>query len=676
MTTTPWSRAEDARSIATLRSLSVDQVQAAGIGHIGLPLGAAPIVHTVFSKFLVSDPADPAWVNRDRFVLSAGHGSALLYAALHLAGYALSTDDLRAFRQWGSITPGHPESHLTPGVDATTGPLGQGIANAVGMAISETMGAARLNRDDATVIDHRTFVLVGDGDLMEGVALEATALAGRLGLGKLIVYYDDNDVVIDGRASVTHSADGVCASLAAYGWHVSDPIDGNDLDALEKATELAIADASRPSLIRVRTRIGFGSRLEDDPVIHSGAVSADEAAHIKARLGKDFATAFEVPADVRAAWARFAERGADARAAWQRQIERYGERHPVGADQLRRWTSAPASIDVAALITERPAVPEPVRMSSGTVLNAIAATADDLVGGAADLAHATFAHITDGGTYGADERGARNVAYGIREHAMGAISNGIALHGLFRPFASTFMVFAGYEANALRMAALQELPVIHVLSHDSITVGEDGPTHQPIETLALLRATPNTLVLRPADFAETVTAWQLALDNLRGPTVLAVARTAVPQLDHTRQVGSASRGGYLLSPAEGEAGPDVVIAASGLEVGLAVEAASLLRERGIDAAVVSLPSHELFLAQDAAYRDAVLPPDVPRLIVEASHPLSLWRLAGPLGAVYGIDRFGASAPPDVLLEQYGFTPRAIADAAAAQVATVLREVVS
>ncbi|MFT4285829.1 MAG: transketolase C-terminal domain-containing protein, partial [Protaetiibacter sp.] len=515
---------------------------------------------------------------------------------------------------------------------------------------------------------------VGDGDLMEGVALEATALAGRLGLGKLIVYYDDNDVVIDGRASVTHSADGVCASLAAYGWQVSEPVDGNDLDALEAATDAALADTARPSLIRVRTRIGFGSTLEDDPVIHSGAVSDEEVAFIKAGLGVDLMPGFEVPADVRASWKRFAVRGAGARAAWNEEIETYGRRHPVGAGQLRRWTGTPEPLDVAALVTERPTAPEPVRASSGAVLNALAGTADNLVGGAADLAHATFAHLTDGGTYGVDDRGARNIAYGIREHAMGAISNGIALHGLFRPFASTFMVFAGYEANALRMAALQELPVIHVLSHDSITVGEDGPTHQPIETFSLLRATPNTLVLRPADFEETVAAWQLALDNLHGPTVLAVARTAVPQLDHSRQLGSAARGGYVLAPAADSAGPDVVIAASGLEVGLAVDAAALLRERGVDAAVVSLPSHELFLAQDSDYRDAVLPPDVPRLIVEASHPLSLWRLAGPLGAVYGIDRFGASAPPAVLLEQYGFTPEAIADAASAQLSVVLQEV--
>ena len=666
-----WTRDADLRSIATLRSLSVDQVQAAKIGHIGLPLAAAPVLHTLYSKYLVADPADPRWMNRDRFVMSCGHGSALVYALLHLAGYQVGVDDLREFRQWGSITPGHPESHLTPGVDATTGPLGQGIANAVGMAIAETMGAARLNAPDAEVIGHRTWVLASDGDLMEGVALEAIALAGVLKLGKLTVYYDDNDIVIDGRASATHSADATCAAIAAYGWHVSDPVDADDLDALEAATDAALAD-DRPSLIRVRSVIGVGSRLADTSTIHSGAVSADEAAYIKQVQGPDLVEPFAVPADVLASWTQFGARGAQARATWQEAVQRLGTVAPDRAAALARWTGE-QQVDVEALGVGLPSDPQAIRTTSGTVLGAVASVVDNLIGGAADLASATMAFIPDGGSYGAENREGRNIAYGIREHAMGAISNGIAQHGLFRPFASTFMVFASYQANALRMAALQDLPVIHVFSHDSIAIGEDGPTHQPIEQLAMFRATPNTVVLRPADAVETLACWQLALDRRHGPSILAVSRGVLPQLDHTRQRGSALRGGYLLTPADadGDADPEIVLVASGSEVTQVVEARRLLAERGVRAAVASVPSHEVFADQDDAYQAEVLPPAVPRLVVEAAHPLSGALLAGPKGAVHGLRRFGASAPPEVLVEQLGFSPAAIADAAQVHLAALL-----
>ena len=653
-----WSADADAASIATLRALSVDQVQQAGIGHIGLPLAVAPVIHTLYSRYLVSDPADPTWINRDRFVLSAGHGSALLYSTLHLAGYAVGTDDLRAFRQLHSITPGHPEVHVTPGVDAGTGPLGQGIANAVGMAIAETMGSARLNTPDTTVIDHRTFAIVSDGDLMEGVALESIALAGVLKLGKLVAFYDDNDIVIDGRASAAHNATATCNAIRELGWQVSEPVDGEDIDAIAAAIDAALADTQRPSLIRVRTLIGIGSTLVDTSKIHSGAVSDDETAHIKSGLGDAHREPFAVPAHVTESWKRFAARGAAARAAWSEAIA-----DSDSVDLMDDWTRhTEAVIDVAGLGVPIPTDPEPVRASGGHLIAAVGDAAPNLVGGSADLASATMAYLPDGGDYAPDNRGGRNIRFGIREHAMGAISNGIALHGLFRPFASTFMMFASYQANALRMAALQDLPVIHVLSHDSIAVGEDGPTHQPIEVLAMLRATPNTTVLRPADAVEAAAAWQLALQNLHGPSILAMSRTALPQLDHSRAVGSALQGGYIIHPADGA---DVTLVGSGSEVHLAISAAELLAERGIRAQVVSLVSHEVFFAQSEEYQESVLPLAVPRLVVEASHPNSLYRVAGRNGAVYGISTFGASAPPDVLLEHFGFTPAAIADAAIA-----------
>lgn len=664
MASVPSITTSDARSIATLRGLSLDQIQAAKSGHLGLPLGAAPILHTLFSRFLVSDPAQPEWINRDRFVLSAGHGSALLYAVLHLAGYQISIDDLKAFRQWGSITPGHPESGLTPGVDATTGPLGQGIANAVGMAISETMAAARLNTDAGAIIDHHTYVLVSDGDMMEGVALEATALAGLLRLGKLIAFYDDNDVVIDSPASVTHNADAACASLNAHGWDVSAPIDGNDVEGIAAATRRAIDNTSQPSLVRVKTKIGYGSTFAGSSKIHGGAVEEVEARNIKRSLGEGFAEPFAVPADVRSAWASFGSRGAAARAAWTETLATAAAVRPEIVADLNRWMSRElvAEEQVRSLVQALDE-PEAMRFAGGRILNALATSRTELVGGAADLAVVTLAYMTAGGDYAADNRSGRNIHFGVREHAMGAIANGIALHGIFRPFSSTFLVFASYQANALRMAALQRLPVIHVFSHDSITVGEDGPTHQPIEMLSTLRATPNTLVLRPADGDEAISCWVMALNNYAGPSAIVLSRLPLPRLDRSASVGDAMRGGYIVHPAQRGAAPSVAIVASGSEVSLAVKAAAVLADRGIVAQVVSMPSQEMFYQQDASYRDGILPPDLPRLVVEAGHPQSLWQLVEGNGEVYGVSRFGASAPPAVMLREFGFTPDQVANAA-------------
>jgi transketolase len=654
----------DARSVATLRSLALDQVQTARSGHPGIALGAAPIVHTLFSRFLLSDPARPDWVNRDRFVLSAGHGSSLLYAVLHLAGYDVALDDLRAFRQWGSKTPGHPEYGRTPGVDATTGPLGQGLANAVGMAIAETMARARLKCVGGSLIDHRTFALVSDGDLMEGVALEAAALAGVLKLGRLVVYYDDNGVVIDTPAAATHSSDAVCGALRAYGWHVSEPIDGNDVAAIAAATQRALDVTDQPSLIRVATTIGYGSTFAGTSKVHGGAVEEAEARRIKTSLGEEFLEPFAVPVDVRGLWKSFARRGSAAYADWRNRVEAARTVQPEIVAQLESWQSPePVSEEQILSIVQPLAEPEAARFTSGRVLNALCEARPELVGGAADLVAATIAYLGGGGDYSAEDRSGRNIRFGVREHAMGAIANGIALHGLFRPFTSTFLVFASYQANALRMAALQGLPVIHVFTHDSITVGEDGPTHQPIEQLAMLRATPNTLVLRPGDGAEAITCWAMALSNRSGPSALIMSRSALPRLDRSRQIGDARRGGYLLRPAPDGVDPDMDIVASGSEVSLAVGAAELLAERGIVAQVLSMPSQEVFLAQPLSYRDAILAPGRPRLVVEAAHPQSLWQLAGADGEVYGISRFGASAPPDVLLREYGFTAEQVADAA-------------
>jgi transketolase len=664
MASAPTMAAADARSIASLRGLALDQIQAARSGHLGLPLGAAPILHTLFSRFLVSDPSHPEWINRDRFVLSAGHGSALLYAVLHLAGYQISIDDLRAFRQWGSITPGHPESGRTPGVDATTGPLGQGIANAVGMAISESMAAARLNSNSSALIDHRTYVLVSDGDMMEGVALEAMALAGLLRLGKLIVFYDDNDVVIDSRASATHNADAACASLEAHGWDVSEPIDGNDVEGIAAATQRAIVNTGQPSLVRVKTKIGFGSTFADSSKIHGGAVEASEVANIKRFLGEDYAEPFAVPADVLASWMAFGSRGAAARSAWEAKHAEAAAIRPEVVANLEKWRSRePLSESQLRSMVQALDAPEAMRFAGGRILNALALSRTEIVGGAADLAVVTLAYMTAGGDYAADNRSGRNIRFGVREHAMGAIANGIALHGIFRPFASTFLVFASYQANALRMAALQRLPVIHVFSHDSITVGEDGPTHQPIEMLSTLRATPNTLVLRPADGDEAISCWVLALNNYTGPSAIVLSRLPLPRLDRSGSVGDAMRGGYVVRPALGDALPSVALVASGSEVSVAVQAAAILEDRGIVAQVVSMPSQEVFFEQDQSYRDLILPAGLPRLVVEAGHPQSLWRLVAGNGEVYGVSRFGASAPPDVMLREYGFTPDQVADAA-------------
>jgi transketolase len=656
----------DNLAINTIRMLAVDQVAAAGSGHYGFPLGASPMLHTLFHRHIVSDPANPEWVNRDRFVLSAGHGSAMLYGTLHLAGFDLSIADLRDFRQLGSRTPGHPEREVTAGVDATTGPLGQGVANAVGMAMAETMLAAQHNKDGRELINHRTFAVVSDGDLMEGIATEAMALAGRLQLGKLVLLYDDNDVVIDGRATQVHDAAAVCQAAAAYGWHVTGPINGESPEAIDAAIRESLARTDAPSLIRVKTVIGFGSRLADDPSSHSGAPSADDVATIRENLAWPESDPFHVPDIVRQHWQAFRDRGRAAFEDWQAaaratpgaEITSGGELVIDAKSAIRALADVPAASE-----------PEAVRASSGAVMDIVARHLPVLVGGSGDLAAATFAVVPESPVYGPKTRAGRNIAFGVREHAMGAICNGIALHGGLVPFASTFLVFASYEANALRMAALQGLQVIHVLTHDSISVGEDGPTHQPIESLPMLRATPNTLVLRPADRKEAEAAWELALLNTTGPTALVLSRMPVPQLDHSEQFGDASRGGYALQP---RLDADIILAATGSEVSLCVEAATLIRAQGYEVQIVSIPSLETFAEQPEDYRSQILPAGIPRLVVEASHPQPWGRIAGDSGDIIGITTFGASGKPAELLKHFGFTPDAVASRALALLAPLNR----
>jgi transketolase len=609
---------------------------------------------------MVHDPSAPGWWNRDRYVQSAGHGSMLQYALLHLTGYDLSLDDLRGYRQWGSRTPGHPEYGHTPGVETTTGPLGQGISTAVGMALAEAHLAARYNRDDLRVVDHFTYVIASDGDLMEGVSSEASSLAGHLGLGKLIVLYDDNGISIDGPTSITFSED-VPARYRAYGWHVQSVADGNDVDALLHAIAQAKAVGDRPSLIAVRTTIGYGSpKLAGTSKVHGSPLGADEAAAAKEALGIDW-PAFTVPDDVLGHYRQAAVEGAEAHAAWRATWSTYEAAHPDLAAEFARVMHGELPADVADdLPTWETGTSIATRKASQASLHALARRAPELVGGSADLAGSNLTDLPDERAMAAGDHAGRVIHFGIREHAMAAIANGMALHGGVRPFVSTFLVFADYLRPALRLSALMGQPVIYVLTHDSIGLGGDGPTHQPIETLASLRAMPNLEVFRPADARETAQAWEAALRRRDGPTVLALTRQNVPTLEVP--AGVVARGGYVLAGADEDA--DVLLVATGSEVAVALAARQLLAGDGVRARVVSLPSRERFAQQDEAYRESVLPGALrARVVVEAGATFGWHGVAGDHGEVVGIDRFGASAPGAKLLEAFGFTPENVADAA-------------
>jgi transketolase len=653
-------------AIDTIRVLAMDAVQAANSGHPGTPMALAPLGYELWMRHLRHNPADPAWLDRDRFVLSAGHASMLLYSLLHLTGYDLSLEEIKQFRQWGSRTPGHPEVHLTPGVETTTGPLGQGVGNSVGMAMAERWFAARFNRPGHTVIDHRTWVVCSDGDLMEGVSHEAAELAGHQKLGKLTWIFDDNRITIEGGTDLATSTD-QGRRFEGYGWHVQHVADGNDLSAIGAALDAAAAEESRPSLIVLRTTIAWGSpNKAGHHETHGAALGVDEVAATKKNLTYPSLDPFHVPPAALTVWRSARERGERLQSDWEKRFEKYQEAHPDEAAELLRITRGELPAGWAeGLVSAVGAKPDATRSSSGKVIQVLAARIPELIGGSADLGSSNKTDIEGAPALLAESPDGRVLHFGVREHAMGAVMNGIALHGGLRPFGGTFLIFSDYMRPAIRLAAVSHLRVIYVFTHDSIGLGEDGPTHQPVEQLMALRAMPNLVDLRPADPAETAVAWKVAVARDDGPAFLALTRQKVPGLDRSRMAGAdqLERGGYVLSDAEGGS-PDVILIASGSEVQIALKAQSLLQGRGVATRVVSLPSWHLFAKQDASYRDEVLPPDVlARVSVEAGATLGWERWVGSQGASVGLDHFGASAPDSVLFEKFGFTAEAVAGAA-------------
>ncbi len=649
----------DQLCINTLRFLAIDSVQRARSGHPGAPMGAAPMAYVLWDRFLKHNPGDPKWPDRDRFVLSAGHASAMLYSLLHLTGYDLPIEELQQFRQWGSRTPGHPEYGLTPGVEVTTGPLGQGLANSVGMALAERWLATRFNRPGHEIVDHYTYAIVSDGDLQEGVAAEAASLAGTLGLGKLILIYDDNQISIEGDTDIAFLED-VPGRFAAYGWQVVDGLDGNDLDTVASAIEEARADTTRPSIIVCRTVIGYGSPNKAGTAgVHGAPLGDDEVGLTREQLHWPYPETFTVPGEVREYLTKAIERGRQQQDEWEVALSHYRESFPTEAlklhDALNGVLAPGWSSGLSGLFDDGKAVS--TREASGKVMNAIAPAVPNLIGGSADLAPSTLTILNSEGHIGPGNFDGRNLHFGVREHAMGAVANGIAVHGGAIPYASTFLIFSDYLRPALRLSAIMGQQVIFVFTHDSIALGEDGPTHQPVEHLMSLRAMPGLVVIRPADATETAVAWQVALERVEGPTALALSRQNLPVLDSPALAPTqdAAKGGYVLWESDA-LDPQVIIIATGAEVHIALEAAQALQSEGINARLVSMPSWELFEAQPREYRDAVLPPaHRTRLSVEAGATNGWARYVGLDGASIGMSTFGASAPGGVLLEQFGFT---------------------
>lgn len=661
----PRPREPDELCIATLRALAIDMVENAGSGHPGAPMGMAPMAYVVWSRFLRHAPRQPDWPDRDRFVLSAGHASALLYSLLHLTGYDISLSDLRAFRQSGSKTPGHPERGVTPGVEVTTGPLGQGFAAAVGLAIAERRLAREYNRPGLEIVDHATWVVVSDGDLQEGIAAEAASLAGHLQLGRLVVLYDDNGIQLDGPTALASSED-VPARFAAYGWQTLSVDDGNDVAEIAAAIEAAIGDP-RPSLIAVRTHLGFGSPgKQDTNGAHGAPLGAGETRLAKRAYGLDPEASFVVPPEVRAAFGSAGDRGEALVAVWQERRARHRAAYPSVAVEFERRLAGTLPQDWQASLPAAEAVRDRSTRAAGHVaLNALATTLPELLGGSADLAMSNMSDVEDGGDYGPDGSG-RNLRFGVREHAMAAVANGLAANGGFIPYVATYLIFSDYLRGALRLAALSKLHAIYLFTHDSIAVGEDGPTHQPVEHLAALRAIPNLWVVRPGDPNEAVAAWALAVERRDGPVALVLSRQSLPTLAGTDELAHAGlpRGAYVLRPAHGEADgrpPEAILLATGSELSLAVTSAESLEAEGVDVRVVSMPCWERFGAQDRAYRCEVLPPAVVhRVAIEAGVGMGWERWVGDHGAILGIEAFGASAPARVLFDRFGFTPHRVA----------------
>jgi transketolase len=661
------SKANDELCINTLRFLAVDAVQQANSGHPGAPMGAAATTYVLWDRFLKHNPAAPDWPDRDRFILSAGHASALLYSLLHLTGYDLPLEEIKRFRQWDSMTPGHPEYGLAPGVEATTGPLGQGFANGVGMAIAERRLAEHYNRPGHEIIDHYTYSLISDGDLMEGISSEAGSMAGHLKLGKLIYIYDDNDISIEGSTAITFTED-VTRRFNAYGWQVIGPVDGLDLEAVAAAVTSAQKEKDRPSLIITKTVIGYGSPHKAGTAsAHGEPLGEEEVRLSKERLGWPYTKPFTVPPEALRHFRIALERGQRQYRDWQEKLSAYRQAYPEEAARLEQELAGDLpegwQEGLSGLFNEDDK-PIATRAASGQVMNAIAARVHALMGGSADLAPSTKTILKDKGDFDAGSYGGHNMHFGVREHAMGAIANGMALHGGVIPYTATFLIFYDYMRPPVRLAALSGIRVIFIYTHDSVALGEDGPTHQPIEQLAGLRAVPNLVMLRPADATETAEAWQLALERHNGPTALALTRQKLPVLNRNELAAASGthRGGYILWQSDSQ--PKVILIATGSEVHIALEAGKLLAQSNISARVVSLPSWELFDDQPIEYRHSVLPPAIKaRVSMEAASPLGWERYVGDSGVIIGLDRFGASAPGDIIYQQLGLTARHMADEA-------------
>jgi transketolase len=651
----------DNMCINTIRTLAMDAVQAAKSGHPGAPMGLAAAAYVLWTRVLKHNPKNPEWVDRDRFVLSAGHASMLLYSLLYLTGYNLSLKEIKNFRQWGSKTPGHPEYGQTPGVETTTGPLGQGFANAVGMAMTERHLAAVFNRSNQKIVDHRTYVMCGDGDLMEGVASEAASLAGHLGLGKLICIYDDNKISIEGGTELAFT-ENVAARFRAYRWHVLRVNDGNDLPAIQKALQEAKAETEKPSLIVMRTHIAYGSPNKQDTAgAHGAPLGADEIRLTKENLGWPAAEKFLVPEKVLKVFRKCVDKGKKAEGAWQKKLLAYAKKQPELAKQWEAAITGKSSQRWDAGIPKfKEAKPIATRAASGQVLNAIANKLPTLIGGSADLAPSNNTLIKASVDFQKGFYTGRNIRFGVREHAMGAILSGMALHKGVRPYGGTFLVFADYCRPAIRLAAMMKLPVIYVFTHDSVAVGEDGPTHQPVEHVAALRAIPGLIVVRPADATETAAAWRLAIRSAKAPVALILSRQNLPVLDRSLYPSAAmlSKGAYVLS--DSKKTPDIILIGTGSEVYLCLEAQTLLAKKNVAARVVSMPSWELYERTSQRYKDSVLPPKVTaRVAVEAGISMGWERYVGGTGAVIGIHRFGASAPGSLVIKKYGMKASAI-----------------
>jgi transketolase len=661
----------DEQRINAIRFLAVDAVQKANSGHPGMPMGAAAMAYTLWTRHLRFNPKDPHWLNRDRFVLSAGHGSMLLYALLYLTGYDVTLDDIKHFRQLGSKTPGHPEAERTPGVEATTGPLGQGVGNSVGMAIAEAHLGAVNNREDQSIVDHFTYCICGDGDLMEGISQEALSLAGHLKLGKLIVFYDDNRVSLAGPTDITLTDDPI-ARFDASGWHTQlIPIDkGNDVAAIDQAIEVAKNVTDRPSFIAVRTHIGYGSPRQDNFLAHGEALGPENVRKSKEELGWPLEPDFYVPDDVLAFYRQVGEKGAELERRWRETYDVWKRENPQLAASLERALrqELPSDLPWPSFDAENGSVA--TRDAGGSVMNAIAMSLPELVGGSADLDPSTKTYLKNCGDFEPGNYSGRNIHYGVREHTMAACTNGIALHGGLLPFAATFFNFLDYLKPALRLGCLTGIHSIYVFTHDSVFLGEDGPTHQPIEQLATLRATPNCYVVRPADSLETLEAWKLALARKGAPWALVLTRQKVPFLG--ARDAAVSRGAYVLSEAAG-GDPDLVLIATGSEVSLAVDAKKILQDKGVRVRVVSMPCWELFDAQPQSYKDDVLPPSIAaRMSIEAGATLGWSKYVGDRGFAFGIDHFGTSAPGADVARSFGFTPENVANVALEKFALAAR----